>query len=271
MAYFIVVGNEKGGTGKSTLSMNICVYLARQGQRVGAIDLDLRQQSLARFCENRIAYKLRERQSLPGPRFLPLPEPADQSAAAAQADERLSRAIAPYENLLDFVVIDCPGSHTRLSQLAHSLADTLVTPINDSFVDFDLLAHSDPVTNQLTGPSAYSEMVWNARQSREKAGLKTTDWLVVRNRMGSANMHNTQKLTQVMTDLAARLNFRHVKGFSERVIFRELFPRGLTVQDLKDTGVTNLNVSNKAALQEIHHIMDALKLPLVLKKVDEVG
>jgi len=265
MAYFVVIGNEKGGTGKSTLAMNICVYLARQGQRVGAIDLDLRQTSLGRFCENRIAYKLREKVSLPTPRYLKLPDAEDASPAALQADHRLSRAIAPFENMLDYIVIDCPGSHTRLSQLAHSLADTLVTPINDSFIDFDLLAHSDPVTNKLTGPSAYSEMVWNARQSREKAGLKPTDWLVVRNRMGSANMHNTQKLTEVMNDLAKRLNFRHIKGFAERVIFRELFPRGLTVLDLQDIGVTNLNVSNKAALGEISHIMDKLNLPLVLR------
>jgi chromosome partitioning protein len=260
MAYFIVVGNEKGGTGKSTLAMNICVALSRAGKRVGAIDLDLRQQSLARFCENRIAYKLRERISLPSPRFLPLP--AAENAQAAQADSRLSQAIAPHEAMLDYIVIDCPGSHTRLSQLAHSLADTLVTPINDSFIDFDLLAHSDPVTNRLTGPSAYSEMVWNARQTREQAKLKQTDWLVVRNRMGAANMHNTQKLSEVMNDLAKRLNFRHIKGFSERVIYRELFPRGLTVQDLGDVGVTNLNVSNKAAVAEIRGIMDALHLPM---------
>jgi chromosome partitioning protein len=161
----------------------------------------------------------------------------------------------------DFIVIDCPGSHTRLSQVAHSLADTLITPLNDSFVDFDLLARTDPVTNAIQGPSIYAEMVWQARQLRAQAGLKPIDWIVVRNRMGAQQMHNKRKVGDALDQLSKRIGFRVAPGFTERVIFRELFPRGLTLLDLRDVGVEQMNISNVAARQEVRDLMNALRLP----------
>jgi len=176
-------------------------------------------------------------------------------------DRRLSEAVVALEDVSDFIIIDCPGSHTRLSQVAHSLADTLITPLNDSFVDFDLLAHVDAETGKVKGPSIYSEMVWNARQLRAKAGLKPIDWIVVRNRLGAQQMINKKKVGSALEDLSRRIGFRVAPGFSERVIFRELFPRGLTVMDLKDTGVDTLNLSNIAARQEVRDLLRELRLP----------
>ncbi len=145
--------------------------------------------------------------------------------------------------------------------MAHSLADTLLTPLNDSFVDFDLLAKTDPVTNEILGPSVYAEMVWNARQLRAQAGLQPIDWLVVRNRLGAQQMHNKRKMGEALDRLAERIGFRAAPGFSERVIFRELFPRGLTLLDLLDIGVKGLNISNVAARQEVRDLMKTLNLP----------
>ena len=176
-------------------------------------------------------------------------------------DQRLSAAVTGLEREVDFILIDCPGSHTRLSQVAHSLADTLVTPLNDSFVDFDLLAHIDPSTNKILGPSIYSEMVWNAHQLRAQAGLEPIDWVVVRNRVGAQPMHNKKKMADAVSALAKRIGFRVAPGFSERVIFRELFPRGLTLLDLRDIGVSNLNLSNVAARQELRELIKELKFP----------
>ena len=166
-------------------------------------------------------------------------------------DHRLSAAVAELEPDNDFILIDCPGSHTRLSQVAHSLADTLITPLNDSFIDFDLLAHIDANGEKITGPSVYSEMVWNARQLRAQAGLSAIDWVVVRNRMGAQRMVNKEKMERAIGNLSKRIGFRTAPGFNERVIFRELFPRGLTLLDLKDIGVKQLNISNIAARQEL--------------------
>jgi chromosome partitioning protein len=170
-------------------------------------------------------------------------------------------AVAGLEPDSDFIVIDCPGSHTRLSQVAHSLADTLVTPMNDSFVDFDLLAHVDTDGETILGPAAYAEMVWAARQLRAQAGLAPIDWVVMRNRLGAQNMVNKQKMDAALKKLAQRIGFRLVPGFNERVIFRELFPRGLTLLDLRDVGVGQLNISNLAARQELREMLHALNLP----------
>ncbi|MFN3953778.1 MAG: division plane positioning ATPase MipZ [Pararhodobacter sp.] len=263
MAHIIVTGNEKGGSGKSTTAMHVATALARMGQRVGALDLDVRQRSFGRYIENRIAFCQREALTLPTPDYRTLPEvdAAQIGPDENVSDHRLSQAMAGLDESCDFIVIDCPGSHTRMSQVAHSLADTLITPLNDSFIDFDLLARIDPNTNKVLGPSIYAEMVWQARQLRAQAGLKPIDWVVLRNRLGAQQMHNKRKVGEALEALSRRIGFRVVPGFTERVIFRELFPRGLTLLDLKDIGIEQLNMSNVAARQELRDLLHALKLP----------
>lgn len=263
MAHIIVVGNEKGGAGKSTVSMHVATALARMGHKVGTLDLDLRQKTLGRYVQNRQTFMVAEGLDLPSPSYHELPEIDQASLKPGENvfDHRLSAAVAGLEPDVDFILIDCPGSHTRLSQVAHSLADTLITPLNDSFIDFDLLAHVDSAGENITGPSVYSEMVWNARQLRAQAGLPPIDWVVVRNRLGAQNMVNKQKMEAALNKLSRRIGFRTAPGFNERVIFRELFPRGLTLLDLRDVGVTQLNISNVAARQELRDLIKALNLP----------
>ena len=263
MAHIIVVGNEKGGAGKSTVSMHLATALARLGHKVATLDLDLRQRSMARYLENRRDFMKLSDLDLPTVQCHDLPEidPSTLQPGENIYDHRLSAAVAELEPDNDFILIDCPGSHTRLSQVAHSLADTLITPLNDSFVDFDLLAHIDQKGEKILGPSVYSEMVWNARQLRAQAGLKPIDWVVIRNRVGTQRMVNKEKMERAITMLSKRIGFRVAPGFSERVIFRELFPRGLTLLNLKDIGVKQLNISNIAARQELRDMMKAVNLP----------
>ncbi|TRW97577.1 AAA family ATPase [Paracoccus sp. M683] len=250
MAHIIVVGNEKGGSGKSTTSMHVATALARMGHRVGAMDLDVRQRSFGRYLENRAAFMAREGIELPTPELAHLAEGADP----------LSPPMAEMETRCDFILLDCPGSHTKLSQMAHTLADTLISPMNDSFIDFDLLARMSP-DGDVLGPSIYAEMVWTARQMRGQAGAGAIDWLVLRNRLGTQAMHNKRKVGDALTNLSRRIGFRVAPGFSERVIFRELFPRGLTLLDLKDVGTETLNMSNIAARQELRDLIAELRLP----------
>lgn len=263
MAHIIVVGNEKGGAGKSTVAMHVATAIARMGHKIGCLDLDLRQKSLARYFENRKNFMADQGMDLPTPSYVDLPEISKEDIAPGENvfDHRLSAAVAGLEPESDFILIDCPGSHTRLSQVAHSLADTLITPLNDSFIDFDLLAHIGIDGETITGPSVYSEMVWNARQLRAQAGLAPIDWIVVRNRLGAQNMVNKQKMEAAVGKLARRIGFRTAPGFNERVIFRELFPRGLTLLDLRDIGVERLNISNVAARQELRDMIKSLNLP----------
>lgn len=263
MAHIIVVGNEKGGAGKSTVAMHVATALARMGHKTSALDLDLRQKTFGRYAANRARFIEKSGMSLPSPRYHDLPEVDQASLKPGENmyDRRLSAAVAELEPDSDFILIDCPGSHTRLSQVAHSLADTLITPLNDSFIDFDLLAHVNEDGTKILGPSVYSEMVWNARQLRAQAGLQPIDWIVVRNRLGAQQMVNKKKMGDAVEALSKRIGFRTAPGFNERVIFRELFPRGLTLLDLKEIGVKQLNISNVAARQELRDLIKALHLP----------
>jgi chromosome partitioning protein len=263
MAHIIVVGNEKGGAGKSTVSMHVATALSRMGHRTATLDLDLRQKTLGRYIDNRHRFLAKEGLTLPTPDYIDLPEIDKSQLQPGENpyDHRLSAAVSQLEVGADFILIDCPGSHTRLSQVAHSLADTLITPLNDSFIDFDLLAHIDNDGERILGPSVYSEMVWNARQLRAQAGLKPIDWVVLRNRLGAQQMVNKAKMEKAIDKLSKRIGFRVAPGFNERVIFRELFPRGLTLLDLKDIGVQQLNISNVAARQELRELIKALNLP----------
>ncbi|TRD16644.1 division plane positioning ATPase MipZ [Palleronia caenipelagi] len=263
MAHIIVVGNEKGGSGKSTTSMHIATALVRMGHKVGAVDLDLRQQSLGRYVENRKAF-IREsgiELACPDYRELPNIDPGILAEGQHPQAHKLEKVVEELHQISDFVLIDCPGSHTRLSQMAHAMADTLITPLNDSFVDFDLLARMDGHSGKILGPSIYSEMVWSARQLRAASGLKPMEWIVVRNRLGTQQMHNKKKVGKALSDLSKRIGFRVTNGFSERVVFRELFPQGLTLLDLKDAGVGNLSLSNIAARQEVRDLMREIALP----------
>lgn len=262
MPHVIVLGNEKGGSGKSTTAMHIATALVRDGRRVGAIDLDLRQQSFFRYLDNRADYVRRHAIDLPSPRRTVLRSSmADSRTEAAGEDQaRFEAAMTGFADC-DFVLIDCPGSYSDLSRLAHAAADTLVTPMNDSLVDFDMLARLDPESGRIKGPSVYAEMVWKARQVRAAAGRRPTDWLVVRNRMAALDARNKRRVGVALQELATRIGFRVAPGFSERVIFRELFLSGLTLLDLRETDPQAMTLSNVAARQEVRDLMRSLSLP----------
>jgi len=264
--YLIVLGNEKGGSGKSTTAMHIVVALLREGRRVGTIDLDARQKSLTRYIENRRAYIAEKGLSLPMPTTLVVPRSELRTSDEAEADEK-RRFEAAYMDLapnVDVIVIDCPGSDTFLSRLAHTAADTLVTPVNDSFVDLDLLARVNAETHQVDGPSLYAEMVWKARQRRSLADGGKIDWVVLRNRVGSLHAKNKERVELVLNALTQRIGMRYISGLGERVVYRELFLRGLTLMDLKQSGGLDgkgLSMSHVAARQEVRKLLDGLALP----------
>jgi len=260
----IVVGNEKGGAGKSTLAIHIVTGLLHAGKRVAIIDLDLRQRSLSRFFANRAAWTAGNGQVLP----MPVEPDMGDGKALARADEaeqlaRFEAAFAEARRAADFILIDTPGGDTVLSRAAHGLADQIVTPMNDSFVDFDLLGQVDPVTLELQKPSIYSESVWEARKHRAvtQGRQATIDWIVVTNRLAVAAARNRQRLEERMEKLARRVGFRMGPGLRDRVIYRELFPFGLTVADLSnEVRPVAVSLAHVAARQELRSLMLALGL-----------
>ena len=260
----IVLGNEKGGSGKSTTAIHIIVSLLRDGYRVAAMDLDARQGTLANT--------LAGRKNFVDTKNIPLPLPEFRSVFRSKLDNRLEaeqeerdRFDAAFKELAadaEIIVIDCPGADTYLSRYGHSHADTLITPINDSFVDFSMLAKVDADNHDIVRPSIYSEMVWEARKNRFALDRGRIDWIVMRNRLAASEARNKRDVGSTLETLAKRIGFRTLKGFGERVIFRELYLQGLTLMDVKEANVgIALGLSHVAARSEVRALISAIKKP----------
>jgi chromosome partitioning protein len=265
-AHVVVLGNEKGGSGKSTTALHIAVALLKAGQRVATIDLDSRQQSFTHYIENRRDWAERARVELELPTHYCVKRAEGPSLEANETEEfnNFSAAIGAIERNFDVVVIDTPGADTYLMRLAHSMADTLVTPLNDSFLDFDVLATLDPMNFAVTGESHYAEMVREARRQRRLVDGQLTDWIVVRNRLSSLGSRNKRLVGEGLAELSKRMGFRSVDGFAERVVYREFFPRGLTALDDLDEAVlgTKPSLSHVTAREEVIGLLNMLHLPL---------
>jgi len=265
-AHVIVVGNQKGGAGKSTVAMHLIVALMRMGRRTGAIDLDTRQRSLTRYIENRGRWIAARGAKLPAPQIFELSESRARMLDAAEAEDEASfrAALKRLAETCDFIVIDSPGGDSFLARLAHACADTLVTPLNDSFVDFDLLGDVDPNCADVVRPSIYSEMVWDSRKRKAQTLRTPIDWIVLRNRTATSKIEakNKQRVGEALKTLSNRIGFRMAPGLSERVIYRELFPQGLTMLDLDAPDAAgDMKMAHLAARQELRDLFIALKLP----------
>ena len=259
----IVLGNEKGGTGKSTTAAHLIVALLKRGFSVGSIDLDARQGTLSRLMENRADYAKRMGLDLELPEHRRLYRSESSARGAAEWEEKrgFERAVADLADR-DYIVMDTPGNDSFLSRAGHACAEVLITPLNDSFLDLDLLARIDPQGRQILGPSLYSQMVWEQRQQRAVMGLPPMDWIVMRNRLSHIDARNKREIGRLLELLSQRIGFRLAPGFGERVIFRELFLKGLTLLDLRDDDPEfQLSMSHVAARQEVRALLRAIGLP----------
>jgi len=251
----IVFANEKGGTGKSTTAVHVAVALAYQGAKVVAIDLDHRQRTMHRYFENRDETAQRRSITLPTARCEVFSD-GDEAVLEAHASELAEGA--------DFLLFDTPGRDDPLARHVAKEADTLVTPLNDSFVDFDLIGQVDAETFKVKRLSFYAELIWEARLKRSRVQLdhqrREMDWIVVRNRTGHTEARNQRRIDKALEELSKRVGFRSSKGLSERVIYRELFPSGLTLLDKGYLG--DLGTSHLVARQELRELVLNLRLPM---------
>jgi len=263
-AHVIVVGNEKGGSGKSTTAFHLAVYLLYAGHRVATVDVDSRQQTMTHYVRNRRAHIQESGRKLPNPLHYHLPAAwGDSQKENQQAEfDMFRRAVGEVENKVDFLIIDTPGFDTNLTRLAHSLADTLVTPVNDSMIDINVLARIDPSTGQPIETSHYARLVQRARSERMAVDGQTIDWVLVRNRISMLGSRNARQVVATLDGVATRFGCRIADGIAERVIFRSLFPTGMTVFDPLDDEVDSASVSHVSARQEYRNLVAALNLPV---------
>ncbi len=256
-AHIIVFGNEKGGSGKSTTAMHTAIALLRQGYRIGTIDLDARQGTLTRYLKKRFDFITRNKEHLPSPAHMAIQRSSHESIRKQSAEEEtfLMMALDELNRVCDFIIIDTPGTDSFLSRLAHSYADTLITPMNDSFIDLDLLADIDMKNYDVTGPSIYSKMVEEQRNIKKMRDGGSIDWIVMRNRMTHLSTNNNRTITRLLNDISKLAGFRLAHGFGERVVFKEMFLKGLTLLDLKEDQDGGLTLSQISARQEVRNLI----------------
>ena len=248
--HLIIFANEKGGTGKSTTAVHTAIALSALGHKVGLIDLDPRQRTVTRYMENRVETARRRGIELPVPDF---------SVFTGDSTDALDDQVVELAQGKDFLVVDTPGRDDVFARHLAPHANTLVTPMNDSFVAFDLIGQVDPETFKVRRLSFYSELIFDARKTRAKVDGVTIDWVVLRNRVQHHDARNKKRVGDALMELSRRVGFRVIPGLSERVIFRELFPSGLTLLDKGHLG--ELGVSHIAARQELREMVAGFALP----------
>lgn len=264
-AHVIVLGNEKGGSGKSTTALHLAIFLAYEGYRVATIDTDSRQQTLTAYVANRRRWAKSLGLQIPQPAHYHLPQPREDSKASNNriAFDMFRSAIGEVEGQVDFLIIDTPGFDTHLTRLAHSLADTVVTPLNDSLIDLDVIGRVDPETGDVREVSHYAKLVQRARAERLSIDGRSIDWILMRNRISMLGSRNTRLVQTGLENISARLGCRIADGIAERVIFRSLFPFGMTVFDPLNEEMLGgaPSMSHVTARLEYRGLADALNLP----------
>lgn len=267
MAKVIVLGNEKGGSGKTTICIHLVIALCKLGFRVATIDIDCYQQSLGNYLTRR--NKTAEKYKIPlcQPEHFTIPyNHKDDTAASRQAAEgALIGIIEQRSNDFDFIVIDTPGSHTHLNRLAHSYADHVITPVNDSYVDIMMLGQTEQNDPSRVIPGLYSAMFFEQRLKRASRDRQKVDWVVAINRTSATkNIRNSAQISSEIKNFSKKMGFRIGSGLGDRVIFKELYPLGLTLYDreksLKQEKSLKISPSLLAARQEMRHLLNSLQI-----------
>lgn len=259
-AHILVFGNEKGGSGKSTSAMHVAIALIRMGYRVGSIDLDARQGTFTRYLRNRFESVTKAKLDLPSPSHMAIERSTAQVVATQEREEQefLEMAVTELGAAHDYIVIDTPGTDSHLSRLAHSYADTLITPMNDSFIDLDLLAHIDAESDDLIQPSVYTEMVWQQKRKHIERTGRDFEWIVVRNRLSHLSANNKRRIGSLLEKIGQLYGFKVAPGFGERVVFKELFLKGMTLLDTIEDAQGGLTLSQISARQEVRNLVQAI-------------
>ena len=248
-AKIIVFANEKGGTGKSTLAMHTIVALLRAGKKVVSFDLDAYQGSLTHYIENRKNFAKEKNVPLPIPEHTCWTDDVNQIYTLRGQIEKVI-------NNVDAIVLDTPGAHTDLGKQAMVMANSLVTPLNDSLVDLDVLANVDSDCLRIKGPSHFAQTVWEIRQQRMMERKPPVNWVVVRNRLLYSKSKNSQNMSVLLNALSRRIHFTLAGGISERVVFRELFLKGLTMLDFHENNVhATHTISSNTARNELNQLL----------------
>jgi len=187
-----------------------------------------------------------------------LPGP-EQIMLAQQNDNELEEKLRMARIRHSFIIIDVGGHDSPLARRAIFMADTIVTPVNDSFIDLDMLGRIDPRSGAFKTLGNFARLVEHLKEPGLAIRPKPLDWVVMQNRSRSLGTKNEIKVREALEKIAPVAGFRLVPGLRERVTYRELFPQGLTLFDLEM--LPQLGRMQLQARAEIWAMLRALKLP----------
>lgn len=262
-SYVIVVGNEKGGSGKSTLSIHLAVSYLYAGYKVATIDLDGRQGTLTHYIENRIRYANDKKIKLPMPEHLVVtPAQFSNKKSSAEDEAQLDAEIEELKKEYNIIIIDTPGTFSHLSNAGHKNADILMTPVNDSLVDIDVIANIDPYTKKILSESQYTNNIREIQKKREELGKANLRWIILRNRISHIDAKNKREIDAILKLLQSEIGFSYISGIGERVVYREMFLKGLTILDLMEIGKNEISLSHIAAKNELLSVLNTIGIPL---------
>ncbi len=255
-AHIIVVSNEKGGTGKSTISMHLAVSLMMEGFRVAVVDLDGRQGTLSKYIANRIKFCHHRNLKLPVPELVTY-APQEDSDLILASKENINRRIKELSGEFDAVIIDTPGTKNYLFEEAHRHADTLITPMTDSLIDLNVMADIDFESSTIGRPGHYASFIWEIKKQMAAEGRPYLNWIVVGNKTSPYNSRNKNAVFEYLEKLGKLFGFRFTPGLKDRLIYKELFLEGLTVLDMQHEKLKmRMTMSHLAAKREIRSIAE---------------
>ena len=148
MGRMIAIGNQKGGVGKTTTTVNLGAALAFQGKKVLIIDMDSQGNATSGLGIERVDVKqsvyevLVDQIEAAGailptsrenlwilPSTLQLAGAEIELATADHRESRLKQAIEPIKADYDYILVDCPPSLGQLSLNAFTASDTILIPV----------------------------------------------------------------------------------------------------------------------------------------------
>ena len=148
MGRMIAIGNQKGGVGKTTTTVNLGAALAFQGKKVLIIDMDSQGNAtsglgIERADVKQSVYEVLVDQIEAAGAILPtsrenlwiLPSTLQlagaeiELATADHRESRLKQAIEPIKADYDYILVDCPPSLGQLSLNAFTASDTILIPV----------------------------------------------------------------------------------------------------------------------------------------------
>lgn len=255
-AHIIVVSNEKGGTGKSTISMHLAISLMQESFSVAVIDMDGRQGTLSKYIANRKKFCLHRKIKLPVPELFTYAPQSDPELIAANRDNidhRIKELIHEY----DAIIIDTPGTKNYLFDIAHRYADTLITPMTDSLIDLNVMADIDFESATIGRPGHYASFIWDVKKQMAAEGRHYLNWIVVGNKTSPYKSKNKNAVFEYLERLGKLYGFRFTPGLKDRLIFKELFLEGLTVLDMQNEKLKmRMTMSHLAAKREVRSIAE---------------